>query len=1175
MSYSDDVIFGILNFQQSRVDIDDFLSGQNKADHKELKTTNSIYIIEDGQNRKQKIKNYIETNGGFDSESRQGALMLLNESSDGGGAMGTQSRIFVDTENNSLKLVVPNPFAFIKTFLAKRVDSLVDITQEKLEQEIEQYRPDIEVENYYYVTQAKSPLTSEEGSQLVSQGYAKNIKFASQIPVVGNQDGRLYLDSLLRNRRRITGYKFMKVETEENDVQRAMVVLSTNPKQPTDVSPNVILDGSPYEPSGDPGDGSPKFFTGIDIDLGKNGEYKRIENSTIIRDWVRKWEKFTNPTSYSSKELAQIFRAILALRILGRRQKELEQIAKGESGAEYEATLSAPEVIQDTLKREFNANPDFKEDIDTEKAKAKLFEKLEISPQCYLIRNIIEAAKLNRKRLNSQGKSRKYQKLRLVSNPDNTAATLNLLTRKKTQKNLLDMMPHHISKMMPYLRIWKVIYNSNSKLEEEVEFKFPNAANVKGSNRRVDIKEDILEKGLYTQDYGVKSFNWNLIGSDPFSYSNDIDATLVLHFNDFEQLTVERSQDIDGKTHKYKMLDLIMAEKTENDITYDIRVDVGWSGPNKSELNEYDTKESIRTLFLAMADYDIAFNPEGFFELTINYKARLEQTMYDRKMNILNFPKDIQEDIDGIKKMISEAKNGDNKELVRKLESDLGKIQFDAKGQGYKNILDQLFASGAIFSEEATSEQLFDLDSGGVSFQDNTKLNDQEARSSFQRLNSIIDLQVKEPEFFDNWWYFTNLIGTSYNVYNYLTFDKEEEIKRRHNKLSKFIPSKSGRNYVINFFFLGDLIEALTKETTDPTKFDLIERPFVNDIRVVTTDFLIYDPSNPSSKKIEKINISDIPISVDLFMKFYYEKVLKFSVSHYSLMKFVRDIISYCVLNIFEECFGEDNLKTTLKTGFIDFKKEGKKDPFEHYAKLNNLTSKQITLGGTPIPGTNYKEGNSLQSCFLDLRDRRVPKPASTNSRIDCTHTLVISSESLSPEDLEIKNYSSRRIDDNKIGLYHLDVGSQKGILKSINFSKTDQKYLKEQRMTQDETRPFSILSNVFDVDINLVGNTIFFPGQRVYINLGERFSALGAPYKNKSKAQIMGLGGYHLVTGVENEINTEGFNTKIKCRWENSGNGKNSDPSQGLVTIEPIGVSSPEAPNIDLSKPGVIVATK
>ena len=62
-----------------------------------------------------------------------------------------------------------------------------------------------------------------------------------------------------------------------------------------------------------------------------------------------------------------------------------------------------------------------------------------------------------------------------------------------------------------------------------------------------------------------------------------------------------------------------------------------------------------------------------------------------------------------------------------------------------------------------------------------------------------------------------------------------------------------------------------------------------------------------ANKNVLEINIADIPISVDLFMSFYYEKVVKFNVTSYPLMKFIRDLLTYCIINIFEDCFGEED----------------------------------------------------------------------------------------------------------------------------------------------------------------------------------------------------------------------------------------------------------------------------
>ena len=210
----------------------------------------------------------------------------------------------------------------------------------------------------------------------------------------------------------------------------------------------------------------------------------------------------------------------------------------------------------------------------------------------------------------------------------------------------------------------------------------------------------------------------------------------------------------------------------------------------------------------------------------------------------------------------------------------------------------------------------------------------------------------------------------------------------------------------------------------------------------------------------------------------------------------------------------------------------------------------------------------------MDIGTGLIPKIASRDERANCIHACIISSESFEKSQLLIDpDYESKRGTDIESGLYHLDIGSGRGILKKINFSKTDQKFLREQRFTQDEAKGFSILSNVFDVDVTLVGNTLFFPGQRVFIKLGERFSALDEKLPvapgNKTKrlgetfATTMGLGGYHLVISVENEISPSGFETKLNARYEWHGREiKDANPLQDARNVSAHALHSTPSPD-------------
>ena len=91
----------------------------------------------------------------------------------------------------------------------------------------------------------------------------------------------------------------------------------------------------------------------------------------------------------------------------------------------------------------------------------------------------------------------------------------------------------------------------------------------------------------------------------------------------------------------------------------------------------------------------------------------------------------------------------------------------------------------------------------------------------------------------------------------------------------------------------------------------------------------------------------------------------------------------------------------------------------------------------------------------------------------------------------------------------------------------------------------YNQLANVYDANVELVGNNIFKPGQYVYINT----SALGAGdtwHRNsdgtsRSWANLMGLGGYHLVTKVRHSITPAGYTTTMDALFSSSGDGKGS----------------------------------
>ena len=115
-----------------------------------------------------------------------------------------------------------------------------------------------------------------------------------------------------------------------------------------------------------------------------------------------------------------------------------------------------------------------------------------------------------------------------------------------------------------------------------------------------------------------------------------------------------------------------------------------------------------------------------------------------------------------------------------------------------------------------------------------------------------------------------------------------------------------------------------------------------------------------------------------------------------------------------------------------------------------------------------------------------------------------------------------------------------------MKFNKTDQEFLPESRFVSEGSNVIlNQLANVYDVNVEMVGNNLFKIGQYVYIEA----QALGAgpswgwsenpvgQTTARSWSNIMGLGGYHLITEVGASINaTGGYNTTIKARWVSGG---------------------------------------
>ena len=121
-------------------------------------------------------------------------------------------------------------------------------------------------------------------------------------------------------------------------------------------------------------------------------------------------------------------------------------------------------------------------------------------------------------------------------------------------------------------------------------------------------------------------------------------------------------------------------------------------------------------------------------------------------------------------------------------------------------------------------------------------------------------------------------------------------------------------------------------------------------------------------------------------------------------------------------------------------------------------------------------------------------------------------------------------VEDVRDGIYHFNIGSDMGLLKSMNFKRVNIPNLVELRAKQAEEQGVDSLDQLkfpYNTDLTLVGTSLFTPGMFYYVN--PSLAGLGSVEDAGSLAYKMNLGGYHLIQEVTTKITSNTFETTVK----------------------------------------------
>jgi len=279
--------------------------------------------------------------------------------------------------------------------------------------------------------------------------------------------------------------------------------------------------------------------------------------------------------------------------------------------------------------------------------------------------------------------------------------------------------------------------------------------------------------------------------------------------------------------------------------------------------------------------------------------------------------------------------------------------------------------------------------------------------------------------------------------------------------------------------------------------------------------------------KLCSINIGDLLVESGVFQKWYYNKFYKKDKLEYSFNSFMTDIINDLVPEVlYRNRVGFDDKAPTTAVKQTQFYLKGQvsdqlkndlriKGDTTDLKKLSELLSKNPT--NKPLPVIYYGQ--------LTNKTTQIASP-------------IFSSGGIS-------EFSFNEIQDSRKGILHIKVGSDGGMMTSIDFKQMDLKYIRSalaaEALTDKASRYFLAL---YQLGINMMGNNIFSYDSVVCVPSN--------PLGIDSEVYDPGIAGYYKVKETNDSFDaTNKYTTTATADWTFSP--KLDDREKTKTSAEPI----------------------
>jgi hypothetical protein len=335
------------------------------------------------------------------------------------------------------------------------------------------------------------------------------------------------------------------------------------------------------------------------------------------------------------------------------------------------------------------------------------------------------------------------------------------------------------------------------------------------------------------------------------------------------------------------------------------------------------------------------------------------------------------------------------------------------------------------------------------------------------------------------------------------------------------VPSPEGgtEKYNLYFTYLGDLIDYSMNTVKDPNINQSAEN-----LKMVMGAFTYVDPM---TYETTRVNITDIPVSLTSFLNWMFQRYVRKERTDVTAFDFLKDITQDLgVKYLGGTCFSAGSVPATRT----------------RFGSNMTLTVPRYK-GKTLLPEQGGKNGISNKQLAKISLIKQDPSVQNYPPE-DMDHVCYIYVTNTLPED---KN--GKEMEDSRHGIFHFRLGADRGLLKKANYKRMDQPYLQEARIIENDKiddspqdpnsrSPNGVLrlKEVYNCDIEMYGNTVFYPGMVFYIDPSKMGFDGGAPYK-RLLAENLGVKGYYHVNKVEHIFESGKYETLLEGIFLTDGN--------------------------------------